>query len=93
MAESFLKRQDVGYPQIPNGRGIYAVKIIENADLDDLQVAVNTYLLALPATTNSWHPHVVSIQYDNFTTLQPPEVFHVCVITIFAVGTITSPPT
>ena len=94
MAESYLKRLDVAYPQLANPRGIYAVRILENDDLDVLQDIVNLYLLALPSSTTDWHPDIISVEYDNYTTVPPmPTVMHVCTILIFAVGTITAPPT
>lgn len=94
MAQSYLKRNDVSFPQQPNPRGIYAVKLFEDEDLDALETLVNLYLLALPEATGSWSPHLVSLEYDNYTTVPPmPTLFHVCTITLYAAGTITAPPT
>lgn len=94
MAEGYLRRNDVGYPTQPNARGLYAIRLFEDADLAVLQVTVNTYLLGLPEATQRWTPHIVSIEYDNYTTTQAmPMVIHVCSILIFASGRIITPPT
>jgi hypothetical protein len=92
MSEGYLRRNDVGYPSRPNPRGIYAIKIFENLDIALLQEEANIYLLELPVHTKSWSPHVVSVQYDNYQTTGPITTIHVCVITLFAAGTITIPP-
>ena len=94
MAQGYLRRNDVGYTSRPNPRGIYAIKMFENEDLDTLETLVNLYLLTLPEATETWTPHIVSVEYDNYTSIVPmPIVFHVCTILIFASGTITVSPT
>ena len=91
MAESYLRRNDVGYPQRPNPRGIYAVKHLENADPEVLEELVNLYLLALPNATNAWSPHIVDIKF--YYTGSGGNARHHCWIEIFAAGTVTAPPT
>lgn len=91
MAESYLRRNDVGYPQRSNPRGIYAVKHIENNDPDVLQDLVNVYLLSLPEATAQWSPHIVDINF--YHTGTGGGALHHAWITVFAAGTITAPPT
>ena len=91
MAESYLRRNDVGYPQRANPRGIYAVKHLSNNDPDTLQDLVNVYLLSLPEATASWSPHLVSTEF--YHTGAGGNALHHCWLTVFAAGTITAPPT
>jgi hypothetical protein len=92
MTQSYLLRNDVGYPAQSDPRGIYAIKVFENLDLILLQDEVNLYLLELPAKTKRWAPHVVSIQYSNYNSTGPIALFHVCVVGLYASGTIVAPP-
>lgn len=92
MAATFLKRHDVGYPRQANPRGIYAVKMFQEEVLQDLEDVVNTYLLDLPEDTGRWVPHIVSVQYFSHITPQMATLMHICTITIYATGTITTPP-
>ena len=93
MAESYLKRHDVGYPRQPNPRGIYAVKYFENEDPVALSDIINVYLLALPEATASWVPHLVSTEFGHYVDTAPPKIIHTAWITLFATGTITVSPT
>jgi hypothetical protein len=92
MSQGYLRRTDVGYPRHPNPRGIYAIKIFENLDLTLLQEEVNLYLLELPTITKSWSPHIAEAQYSNYLTPAPTTTMHVCMLGIYASGTITQPP-
>ena len=94
MAQGYLRRNDVGYPQQPNPRGIYATKYFEDEDPVVLQDAVNAYLLNLPEATTSWSPHLIDTQFDHYiTTSGMPAVVHTCWLTLFAAGTVTATPT
>ena len=90
MAQGYLRRNDVGYPQRPNSRGIYAVKYFEASDPGDLQIAVNTYLLDLPEATTTWSPHLVSTLFGYYGTGGGAR--HTCWLTLFAAGTLNIPP-
>lgn len=93
MAQSYLRLNTVGYPQQANPRGVYAVKIIDNEVLADLQSAVNEFLFGLPSSTNKWTPHIISVEYDNYITVGAmPVVMHVCTITIYVTGTVATLP-
>jgi hypothetical protein len=94
VAEGYLRRNDVGYPQRPNPRGIYAVTHFEDEDPVALQDAVNDYLLLLPSTTANWSPHLISTQFLAVPSVSgPPAIIHHCWITLFAAGTISASPT
>jgi hypothetical protein len=90
MTQSFLKRQDVGYPQQSNPRDIYAVKLIEDADLDTLETWVNLYLLTLPDQTKEWIPHIVDTQLLYYGT--GGNARFVMKITVYVSGTVTAVP-
>ena len=66
--------------------------MFQEEELQDLEDVVNTYLLNLPSVTGKWVPHVVSVQYASHITPQMATLMHVCTITLYAVGTITTPP-
>jgi hypothetical protein len=91
MPGSYLRRNDVGYPQRPNARGIYGVKHFEDADPDTLQDVVNVYLLELPTANPRWSPHILDVQFTY--TGAGGNARHHAWITIFAAGTIATPPT
>lgn len=94
MAESYHRRQDIGYKQQSNPRLIYATKYLEDADPDVLQDLINVYLLALPEAAAAWQPHLVSTAFNTYSAPGPPPgVVHYCWITIAATGTITAAPT
>ena len=73
------------------------MRIFKNMDLDLLNAEVNLWLFELPAQgTNDWVPHMVSIQYDNYTTLNPPgpvdaELWHTVMVTFYVTGTLLTP--
>jgi len=90
VAESFLRRNDVGYPQQANPRAIYAVKHFQDADPEVLQDIVNTYLLNLPALALQWVPHVVDVKF--YYTGTGGNARHHCWIELYATGTIDAPP-
>ncbi len=92
---SYLTRNDVGsLHKIPRPQTGYAIKIIENKNLGAPQDAVNAYLLALPSVSGTWEPSITNIQYDSFSDgKKKPKITHLCVITIYAIGTINTPPT
>ncbi|HUX65534.1 MAG TPA: hypothetical protein VMV42_00165, partial [archaeon] len=89
----YLRRQDVQYPQQANSNDNYGIKVIEADTTTELQAAVNAFLFALPAFgSNDWYPHVVSTQYDNYSSQQgPPSITHVCVITVYVSGNLLTP--
>ena len=91
MASGYLRRNDVGYPQQPNPRGIYAVQYFEDADPEALKDLVNAYLFELPEATGRWVPHLISTEFGYYGTGGTAR--HTCWLTVFAAGTITSPPT
>lgn len=93
MPRSFLKRQDVQYPQQAVDKDNYGIKIIEADNLTDLQSAVNLYLFALPELGGSkWYPHLVSLEYDHYASVSgPPSINHVCVITLYISGNLITP--
>jgi len=90
MSNSFLRRQDVGYPQQPNPDDIYAVKIIEAASPAELQTAVNIYLFNLPEQAPLWIPHVVDTQMLIYGT--GGNTTFVMKITLYISGTVTVIP-
>jgi hypothetical protein len=91
MSESYLRRNDVGYPKQPNPRYIYGVKIFENVDLAALQTEVNLYLLDIPDTTDLWAPHVVDTQLMTYTSIiGTPTITFVMKITFYLTGTISA---
>jgi hypothetical protein len=90
MATSYLKRQDLGYPQQANPRQVYGVKMFENADLATLETIVNAYLIALPVQTKAWIPHLVDTQLLHYGTGGGAKF--VMKLTVYASGTITGVP-
>jgi hypothetical protein len=90
MAESYGKRNDVSFLQQSNPRAIYAVKMIEDADLDTLEIATNVYLLSLPNAAQQWIPHLVDTQLLHYGT--GGNAKFVMKITVYASGTINAPP-
>jgi hypothetical protein len=92
---SYLRRNDVGYPQQAGQRGIYGVRYFEAEDPQDLRLAVNNYLAALPKSTNQWVPHLVSTEFIVIPAEGPPQSTperHCCWLTIFAAGSIAQAP-
>jgi hypothetical protein len=90
MASGFLKRQDVQYPQQSNPRDIYAVKMIEDADLNTLETFVNLYLLTLPDQTKDWVPHIIDTQLLHYGTGGGARF--VMKITVYVSGTVNAVP-
>lgn len=94
MAQSYLRRNDVGYPQQPNPVGAYFIKLFEGDDLTVLQDDVNQWLLELPKDTQAWSPHLVETEmffYEKASGPQPREKF-VIKLTLFLTGRITAVP-
>ena len=90
MSEGFLRRQDVGYPRLPNPRAIYAVRYFEDYDPVILADLVNIYLLELPTATATLVPHLVSSEFGYKGAGHSAK--HFCWLTLYAAGTITSSP-
>lgn len=90
MAESYLRRQDVGYPQQSNPRALYGVKHFSDGDPDVLEELVNEYLLALPALAKKWVPHILEMNF--YHTGTGGNALHHCWVEIYATGSIDAPP-
>jgi len=90
MSEGFLRRQDVGYPRLPNPRAIYAVRYFEDKDPVILADLVNNYLLELPTETARWVPHLVSSEFGYKGAGNNAK--HFCWLTLYAAGAINSSP-
>ena len=90
MPNSYLKRHDVGYPQRPNPRGVYGIKLFEDTSLQAVEDAVNEYLLALPSQKAGWSPHLIDTEIMYYKASGPdPCARFVIKLTIYASGTIT----
>ena len=97
MPNSYLKRHDVGYPQRPNPRGVYGIKLFEDTSLQAVEDAVNEYLLALPSQKAGWSPHLIDTEIMYYKASGPsprpagpdPRTRFVIKLTIYASGTIT----
>ena len=94
MAESYLRRLEVGYPPKSGSLvGTYGIKIFTNEDLADLQNEVNDWLVELPQTSDEWVPHVMDTEYSNFVSTQgQPTTTHLIKITLFLVGRVSTTP-
>jgi hypothetical protein len=90
MTQGYIKSGELQPDKQPNPRVIYAVKILESLLLTDLQNLVNLYLWELPVDNPSWQPSLVSVQYDNYLTSGPTTTHHICTLTLYASGTISS---
>jgi hypothetical protein len=90
MSTGYIKSAELQPDRSPNPRIMYAVKIIESLDLAALQNLVNAYLWELPLAFPNWQPSIESVQYGNYLTSGPTITHHVCTITIYASGTIST---
>jgi hypothetical protein len=93
MANKWLKRLEIGYPQQPNPRYMYSVKLFEQTSLALLQADVNEFLFTLPDTTQIWSPHLIDTQLLTYTSVVgPPVTIFVMKVTLYISGTQLTPP-
>jgi hypothetical protein len=90
MAEKYLKRLEIGYPQQPNPRYMYSVKLFEQDSLALLQADVNEFLFTLPDTTPIWSPHLIDTQLLTYGT--GVNTVFAMKITLYISGTQLTPP-